>query len=89
MEYYRRAMLRNVCTLVIGVILAASILGCQGRPDPMQSHESLKALTRHELDRARIIRQQMLYGQSTATWEPEVQVVQPVPTAFELAITHF
>ena len=85
MEYhhYRRAMLKNVWTLVIGVAFAASILGCQGQPDSMQSHESLKALTRQELERARLIRQQMLQGRSTGTWEPKVQVVQPMPAAFE------
>gem|GEM_PF-742968 len=87
MEYYRRALLRNVCKVVIGAILAASILGCQGQPDSMQSHESMKALTRQELDRARIIRQQMLQGQSTSMWEPKVQVVQPSPTAFEPSTT--
>jgi len=83
MECYRKSKLRNVCALVIGAVLTASLLGCHGRPDTVQSHESLKALTQQELNRAHIIRQQMLQGQSNSPWEPEVQVVRPVPTAFE------
>ena len=83
MECYRRTMLRKLTMLITSAVLTAVLLGCQGQPDSMQSHESLKSLTRQELDRARIIRQQMLQGQSTDQWEPKVQVVRPVPEAFE------
>ncbi len=83
MEYHRNSMLRHVCTLLMGAVLAASILGCQGRPDSTQSHESIKTLTRQELDRVHMVRQQMLQSQSGNTWEPKVQVIQPLPAAFE------
>jgi polysaccharide export outer membrane protein len=87
MQCYRRAMPRRLWAVLTPIVLLTTLLGCQGHPESVQSHESLKDLVRQELHRARLIRQRTLEGRSGDLWQSKAQVVRPVPSVFRPGTT--